>query len=121
MSGVKFPLTLAHGELVVEALGEIIHEHPLYHDNKYIYPVGYRAKRTCANVPGQQKPQVYFCEVMHCGKQPLFRITPLNSSEGKNRTAANNPSFALEQIRYDKLKMPYVFCTFSTALQTVHE
>ena len=37
-----------------------------------------RAKRTCANVPGLAKSQTYFCEVMHCGKQPLFRITPLD-------------------------------------------
>lgn len=98
LSDVKFPLSFENGELVVEALGEIVHEHMLYHSEEYFYPVGYRAKRTCADVPGQQKHQ-YFCEVMHCGKQPLFRITPLNSPEGKHRTASNNPNIALEQIR----------------------
>jgi len=42
LKDVRFPLTLGNGELVVEALGEIIADHPLYHDNNYIFPVGYR-------------------------------------------------------------------------------
>ena len=42
LSSVKFPLSLLNGDLVVEALGEIISNHPLYHDSQFIYPVGYR-------------------------------------------------------------------------------
>ena len=47
LSDVKFPLRLDNDELVVEALGEVIFEYTSYHDNKYIFPVGYRCA-SCA-------------------------------------------------------------------------
>lgn len=42
LADVRFPLTLSNGDLVIESLGEIISNHPLYHDANYFYPVGYR-------------------------------------------------------------------------------
>ena len=100
-SDVRFPLTLSDGNLVIENLGEIVAESGMkYHSPDIIYPVGYKARRTCAdhNVAGRSSPQTYFCEVMHCGKQPLFRITPLTSAEVQERTAGNTASVALKHM-----------------------
>jgi hypothetical protein len=53
LSGVKFPLSLSNNELIVETLGEIISDHPMYHEASFIFPVGYRCVCMCSGMDTQ--------------------------------------------------------------------
>uniref|UniRef100_A0A7S4LZM6 Bromo domain-containing protein n=1 Tax=Guillardia theta TaxID=55529 RepID=A0A7S4LZM6_GUITH len=91
----SLPIYNEEGKLVLESLGEIITSHKHFHDETHIFPVGYRAIRTY-KTRQDGKPSRFSCEIMHCGTQPLFRITPLDNPE--KRMAGNNASEVLSQV-----------------------
>eukprot|EP01092_Planopodium_desertum_P006439 TRINITY_DN26811_c0_g1_i1.p1 TRINITY_DN26811_c0_g1~~TRINITY_DN26811_c0_g1_i1.p1 ORF type:complete len:312 (+),score=54.83 TRINITY_DN26811_c0_g1_i1:628-1563(+) len=68
-----FPIKL--GVLIVESLGEVS-DKAGYHNKKYIWPVGFRSKRTYASMKDPDKKVLYTSEILDGGEVPLFRVTP---------------------------------------------
>ncbi|GAB4814051.1 hypothetical protein N2152v2_001097 [Parachlorella kessleri] len=64
--------------LTVISLGHVKWLHPAFHDEKHIWPVGYRAERLTATPASQGKEVPHSCEVLEMpdGSGPLFRVTP---------------------------------------------
>jgi hypothetical protein len=72
---VQLPIHLG-ASLTVHSLGEVVHDVPSFHNDKYIWPVGYRATRMYTSMLCSDRRTAYLCEVVHGGHQPEFRITP---------------------------------------------
>jgi hypothetical protein len=64
--------------LQVLSLGRVEWLHPLFHNEKCIWPVGYAAERTASTPAGGPKPAPHLCEILEAedGSGPLFRVTP---------------------------------------------
>eukprot|EP00698_Gefionella_okellyi_P011013 TRINITY_DN288_c0_g1_i1.p1 TRINITY_DN288_c0_g1~~TRINITY_DN288_c0_g1_i1.p1 ORF type:complete len:3741 (+),score=673.98 TRINITY_DN288_c0_g1_i1:115-11337(+) len=76
----------------VECLGTVVYDREKYHDERYIYPVGYRAVVSRASVLELGKKEEYVCEILDGGDAPLFRVSlksdPTHRFEGLTLTAA---------------------------------
>jgi hypothetical protein len=71
---------LAKGAMV-QWLGTVVHDRSLFHNEKYIWPVGFRSVRELPSLldPGRVKVTKYTSEIVDGGKQPLFRVTPADA------------------------------------------
>ena len=80
----QLPLQL--NRLVIENLGRIV-PLPKFHNERYIYPVGYRAKRQFFSTTATGKKVWYECDIVENSdddekgvnsktKGPVFRVTP---------------------------------------------
>jgi hypothetical protein len=74
-----FPIN-AKGANVV-ALGTVVHDRSLFHNEKYIWPVGFRSVRELPSLldPARNKMTTYVSEIVDGGKAPLFKITPTDA------------------------------------------
>jgi hypothetical protein len=74
-----FPIN-AKGANVV-ALGVVVHDRSLFHNEKYIWPVGFRSVRELPSLldPARNKMTTYVSEIIDGGKAPMFRITPADA------------------------------------------
>jgi hypothetical protein len=69
---------LARGGASVHSLGTIVYDRSLFHNEKYIWPVGFRSSRELPSLldPGRVKMTTYVSEIIDGGKQPMYRVTP---------------------------------------------
>lgn len=74
-----FPIN-AKGANVL-ALGVVVHDRSLFHNEKYIWPVGFRSARELPSLldPARNKTTIYTSEIIDGGKSPMFRVTPLDA------------------------------------------
>ncbi|KAJ1967814.1 hypothetical protein H4R35_006604 [Dimargaris xerosporica] len=68
----KLPYT--SGVLTVLNLGEIVWDRDTFHNERYIWPVGYQAKRQYASMKDPEKTVGYQCTVLDGGEGPLFQV-----------------------------------------------
>ncbi|KAJ1976352.1 hypothetical protein H4R34_004006 [Dimargaris verticillata] len=68
----KLPYT--SGVLTVLNLGEIVWDRDAFHNERYIWPVGYQAKRQYASMKDPEKTVGYLCTVLDSGEGPLFQV-----------------------------------------------
>ncbi|KAI9345562.1 F/Y-rich N-terminus-domain-containing protein [Obelidium mucronatum] len=74
-------LPLTAGVMTILELGEIVHDRPAYHAERYIYPVGYKSKRSFLSMIDAAKQTMYLCEVLDGGDSPMFVVTPEDCPE----------------------------------------
>lgn len=69
-----FPIAL--GGLTVHSLGEIVHERPGFHSERYIWPVGYCSSRTYPSMKNPDNKCIYTCKILDGGFGPQFEMCP---------------------------------------------
>lgn len=69
-----FPIVL--GGLTVHSLGEIVHDRPGFHSERYIWPVGYCSSRTYPSMRNPEKKCIYTCKILDGGFGPQFEMCP---------------------------------------------
>ncbi|KAI8618141.1 F/Y-rich N-terminus-domain-containing protein [Chytriomyces sp. MP71] len=74
-------LPLTAGAITVLALGEIVHDRPAFHSERYIYPLGYKAVKVYHSMVDATRTVNYSCEVMDGGEGPRFVVTPEDCPE----------------------------------------
>lgn len=68
-------LPLALGVLTVVSLGTVVWDREGFHTEKYIWPVGYKTRRTYFSMIDASSSTVYTSEILDDGDSPLFRVT----------------------------------------------
>jgi len=85
-----FPIVF--GKMRVECLGEIDAERPNYHNDRYIWPVGFRSVRPYQSFVDPSSRTEYTSEIVDGGERPLFQVTasdaPDKPGQGNSPTAA---------------------------------
>jgi len=69
-----FPIAL--GGLTVHSLGEIVHDRPGFHSERYIWPVGYCSSRTYPSMKDPEMKCLYTCKILDGGFGPQFEMCP---------------------------------------------
>jgi superfamily II DNA or RNA helicase len=99
---VIFPIKL--GVLTIEALGTIVFDRDTFHNEKYIWPVGFKSVRDYMSTITPEGRCKYTCEIVDDGERPLFVVTP--EDDPANASKAPSASQAWKNIldRVNKLK-----------------
>jgi len=71
------PLKIGNS-LTIHCLGEVIHDIPAFHSDKYIWPVGYKASRSYMSLLNPLKRTEYLCEIKYGERRPVFQVTPMD-------------------------------------------
>ena len=86
----QFPIIF--GKMRVESLGTVVFDRPHYHNDRYIWPVGYKSVRPYQSFKNLNERTEYCSEILDGGDRPLFRVTAADSLEypgvGNSPTAA---------------------------------
>lgn len=72
----KLPINLYN--ILIHSLGEILPANPNFHNEHWIYPVGYVATRIYAHPKDPQRKCVYTCKILNNAGMPQFQIIPDN-------------------------------------------
>lgn len=90
------------------SLGKIDYERPKYHNEKYLWPIGYKSIKTFTSYINPNVRIQYVCEILDGGDDgPLFRVTP---EDDKSHTSKHlSPTSAwneiLNMVKNKKVKM----------------
>lgn len=69
-----FPIVL--GGLTVHSLGEIVHDRPGFHSERYIWPIGYCSSRSYPSMMNPEDKCIYTCKILDGGFGPQFEMCP---------------------------------------------
>ncbi|KAF9427259.1 hypothetical protein BGZ76_002400, partial [Entomortierella beljakovae] len=69
---IKFPVTV--GIITILDIGRVIHDREAFHNDRYIWPVGYKMSRLYNSMINQQGLTTYTCSVIDDGDAPKFQI-----------------------------------------------
>ncbi|KAG0027144.1 hypothetical protein BGZ81_005845, partial [Podila clonocystis] len=69
---IKFPVTI--GIIKVISLGHVVHDREAFHNERYIWPVGYKMSRSYNSMVDPTQQTVYTCSVIDDGDAPKFQI-----------------------------------------------
>ncbi|CDH56044.1 transforming growth factor beta regulator 1 [Lichtheimia corymbifera JMRC:FSU:9682] len=58
----------------VLSLGDVIYDRPAFHNQRYIYPVGYKVKKWYRSMVDPRSDTQYTCEILDGGQEPIFRL-----------------------------------------------
>ncbi|KAI9314748.1 hypothetical protein BX666DRAFT_1963106 [Dichotomocladium elegans] len=58
----------------VLSLGEVVYDRPAFHNQRYIYPVGYKVKKWYRSMVDPRSDTQYTCEILDGGQEPIFRL-----------------------------------------------
>ena len=85
-----FPIVF--GKMRIESLGEVVFDKPNYHNDRYIWPVGYKSVRPYQSFVDTNSRTEYTSEIVDGGDRPLFQVTaadaPNQPGTGNSPTAA---------------------------------
>lgn len=91
----RFPVQV--GVFTVHSLGTVVLDRDGFHNERYVFPVGYRVSRTFASTVDPNKAVEYFCSIEDGGgDSPVFRVEPSDAPE--NTTVATSPTGAWSSI-----------------------
>ncbi|KAG1049244.1 hypothetical protein G6F43_008417 [Rhizopus delemar] len=76
---VQLPIQL--GALKILELGRIEHERSQFHNERYIFPIGYTAERIYASTTDPLNTTVYTCKIEDGSDGPLFTLTAADQQE----------------------------------------
>ncbi|EFC44104.1 predicted protein [Naegleria gruberi] len=83
-------LPVKFGTSQVVALGKIEFENENYHNDRYIFPIGYKAEKNYMSYKNPGDKTVYICEILDGGEEgPTFKITP---ADDDNSFTSSTPS-----------------------------
>ncbi|WIA30589.1 hypothetical protein OEZ86_000671 [Tetradesmus obliquus] len=93
--GAKLPLQLA-ANLQLLSLGRVEFLHPAFHNEKFIWPVGFAVRRRARTPASAGRELWHLAEVLEApdGSGPLFRITP----DGCKPVSGSSPTAAWQEL-----------------------
>ncbi|KAJ3413785.1 hypothetical protein HDV05_007536 [Chytridiales sp. JEL 0842] len=74
-------LPIQVGVLVIYSLGEIVHDRPGFHTDRYIFPVGYKSSRQFLSIVDPNNTTTYTSEIVDSEDGPKFIVTPQDAPE----------------------------------------
>ncbi|KAF8967001.1 hypothetical protein BGZ46_000260 [Entomortierella lignicola] len=69
---VKLPVTV--GIITIMSLGHVVYDREAFHNERYIWPVGYKMSRSYNSMIDPQQQTTYTCSVIDDGEAPKFQI-----------------------------------------------
>jgi hypothetical protein len=70
---IEFPIEISpHSK--IHALGRIEWERPAFHNDRYIYPIGFLSSRLSASLDRRSQKARWFSEIIDGGDAPIFRV-----------------------------------------------
>ncbi len=89
-----FPIKL--GLISLQQLGFVITDRDSFHNERYIYPVGYKITREYWSTRDPDNVVIFTCEIRDGGSGPSFIVTP--SDYPQDQVVSSSPSGAWAQI-----------------------
>ncbi|KAK8837464.1 choline dehydrogenase 6 [Tritrichomonas musculus] len=86
---IKLPSRVSP-KIVLNSLGEIVYDRVNYHNENYIYPVGYQVEKEYYSIADPSKQTIYRSTVLDGGESPIFKVECLDSTGSSFE--GNNPS-----------------------------
>jgi len=80
------------GVMTLHSLGKVVYDRDTFHNERYIFPVGYTLTRRYFSMVKSDEYVNYRCVVKDGGKAPIFEVTPEDAVEKK--TSASSPTGA---------------------------
>ncbi|KAH8314216.1 hypothetical protein KR074_000765 [Drosophila pseudoananassae] len=105
-----FPVNL--NSVLLHSLGEIISGNVNFHNDNWIYPVGYVATRIFAHPKDPRKKCVFTCKILNNAGIPQFQIIPDNDLDGVFFGESANACHmellnTIQRCPYVKVKIPF--------------
>ncbi|TPX42355.1 hypothetical protein SeMB42_g05160 [Synchytrium endobioticum] len=75
------------GAVTIERLGTIVYDRESFHNDRYIFPVGYMSSRKYASMTDPDKQTVYTSSVLDGGEGPTFQVV---SQDAPDRVFTGN-------------------------------
>lgn len=72
----KIALPINFGNFVLQSIGELMTDNLNFHNENWIYPVGYIATRVYAHPKNPRKKCVFTCKILNNSGVPQFQIIP---------------------------------------------
>ncbi|KAL5286106.1 TBRG1 family protein [Megaselia abdita] len=72
----KIALPINFGNFVLQSIGELMTDNVNFHNENWIYPVGYIATRVYAHPKNPRKKCVFTCKILNNSGVPQFQIIP---------------------------------------------
>ncbi|KAF9917281.1 hypothetical protein BX616_001489 [Lobosporangium transversale] len=69
---VKLPVTV--GIITIQSLGHVVYDREAFHNDRYIWPVGYKMSRSYNSMIDPNNQTTYTCSVIDDGEAPKFQI-----------------------------------------------
>ncbi|GJJ69439.1 hypothetical protein EMPS_01785 [Entomortierella parvispora] len=69
---IKLPVTV--GIITVMSIGHVVYDREAFHNDRYIWPVGYKMSRSYNSMIDPHQQTVYTCSVIDDGDAPKFQI-----------------------------------------------
>ncbi|CAO3591055.1 unnamed protein product [Absidia cylindrospora] len=81
----KYCLPVEIDSWTVYSLGYVVYDRPAFHNQRYIYPVGYKVKKWYRSMIDPKSDTQYVCEILDGGQEPIFRLEA-DDNPGKSYT-----------------------------------
>ncbi|EKX31022.1 hypothetical protein GUITHDRAFT_122772 [Guillardia theta CCMP2712] len=111
----ELPIQLGNA-MTIESLGHIKADNPNFHTDKYIWPVGYRARRQYQSTLEVDKKVDYICEILDAGPKPTFQITPTDNPAGKEVAATASGVWSAIMKKVNNMRLQRGLCESKTAV-----
>ena len=89
-------LPLKIGLITLESLGDIVYDRESFHNERYIYPVGFKVTRQYWSTRDPEAVTTFRCEIRDGIVGPSFVVTPLDFPE--DAISSNSPTGAWSHI-----------------------
>jgi len=96
------PITI--GVLHVHALGRVIWRNPAFHNDRYIWPVGFRSSRSYSSVIDPYAKCLYHCEIRDDQGEPVFVVTPQDDPDHPAIAASASAAWTAILKRVNSMK-----------------
>ncbi|KAI9255798.1 F/Y-rich N-terminus-domain-containing protein [Phascolomyces articulosus] len=90
--------------LKVLELGEVVHDRPSFHSERYVWPVGYCVERTYMSMVDPENQTTYTCQVQDGGETPLFTIRAADAPEEEMSARTPTGAWALVIKRANEVR-----------------
>ncbi|KAG1179026.1 hypothetical protein G6F70_004396 [Rhizopus microsporus] len=77
---IQLPAQIVASLRIIE-LGRIDYERPAFHNDRYIFPIGYTAERTYMSMVDPSNQTIYTCKVEDSQDGPLFTLSPADAPD----------------------------------------
>lgn len=76
---IKFPVTI--GIITIMKIGHVVSDREAFHNERYIWPVGYTMSRSYNSMVNPNEQTVYTCSVIDDGEAPKVNNMKLSAME----------------------------------------
>jgi hypothetical protein len=91
-AAIEAQLPLKLGVLELCSLGRIEYERKEFHNERNIFPIGFKSERLYASYRNNNERVTYICEILdageHKGHDALFRVTPTDDPDGQSTSTS---------------------------------